>query len=49
MAVTRFKTVTMFLLAVLFAMIFWGFLLRAFAIHHSQNPIVQGLAGTGIV
>lgn len=34
----------MFLLAVLFAMIFWNFLLQAFALHHADKPAVQGLA-----
>lgn len=44
MSMARFKTVSMFLVAVLAAMIFWGFLLRSFAIHHTENAGVQALA-----
>lgn len=45
MSVARFKVVSMFLVAVLMAMIFWGFLLRGFLAHHADNAAVQGLAG----
>ena len=34
----------MFLLAVLFAMIVWGFALAVFLPHHADNPAAQGLA-----
>jgi predicted permease len=43
-AVARFKVVCSFLVAVLAAMIVWGFLLRAFLPHHADNPAAQGLA-----
>lgn len=45
MSVQRFKTVAMFLLAVLAAMLFWGFLIRGFTAHHADNAAAQGLAG----
>lgn len=45
MSIARFKVVAMFLLAVLAAMLFWGFLVRGYAAHHADNAAVQGLAG----
>jgi hypothetical protein len=45
MSIARFKVVASFLLAVLFAMLFWGYLIRGSAIHHADNPAVQGAAG----
>lgn len=44
MSMARFKTVSMFLVAVLAAIIFWGFVIRMFAIHHTENAGVQALA-----
>lgn len=43
MTIARFKIVIMFLIAWLAAKLFWNFVLRAWAIHHSDNPAVQGL------
>jgi hypothetical protein len=34
----------MFLLSVLAANIFWNFLLRGFAAHHSNSPAAQAIA-----
>lgn len=39
----------MFLIAVLAAMIFWGLVLRVYAINHPDNPLVKGLVGLGVV
>lgn len=41
----RFKTVAMFLVAVLAALVFWGFLIRGFLAHHTDSAAAQGLAG----
>jgi hypothetical protein len=35
----------MFLVAVLAAMMFWGFLFRGFSIHHADNAAVKGASG----
>jgi hypothetical protein len=43
MSIERFKVVVMFLIAVLAALIFWGFILRGWAVHHADNPAVKGL------
>jgi hypothetical protein len=43
MSMARFKVVAMFLLAVLFAMMFWNFTLHVFLPHHADNAIAQGL------
>lgn len=40
----RFKSVMGFLFLWLLAWIFWGFVLRSFTAHHSENAVVQGLA-----
>lgn len=43
----RVKVVALFLLAWIFAKIFWGFILGAGLIHHSDKPAIQGLAANG--
>lgn len=40
----RFKTVAVFLVAVLAAMYFWNFLLKSFLAHHADNAAAQGAA-----
>jgi len=45
MNVAKIKGAAMFLGAVLAAMIFWGFLVRNFTVHHPNNPAAQALAG----
>jgi hypothetical protein len=47
--IARFKVVTMFLIAVLAALVFWGFVLRIYAINHPDNNLVKGLVGLGVV
>lgn len=44
MSIAHIKIVFMFLMAVLAAMAFWGFVFRGFAAHHADNPAVQGAA-----
>ena len=49
LSVARFKAVSVFLLAVLAAMIFWGFLLRVLGANRPNNRLVQGLAANGVI
>lgn len=44
MMIERIRRVTSFLFLWLLAWVFWTFLIRTFAGHHSDNPAVQGLA-----
>lgn len=49
MSIAKFKAVSVFLVAVLAAMIVWGFLLRTLGATRPDNRIVQGLAATGVI
>jgi len=48
-SVARFKAVSVFLLAVLCAMVFWGFLGRVLGANRPNNRVVQGFAANGVI